>query len=143
MVSAMNVGFAAIHRWWNRVGHCPHKVLCWGKCHFIQWQMGVCDCPINEEVTWPVRRGKLNSQFIVTRFSILHAGGHSLFRFHICQTGTFSMITRDKKLTILCSTASGTWGEVIKELLGSTVTTDHGTMQRLLPVTWTDINVRP
>ena len=33
--------------------------------------------------------------------------------------------------------------EVIKELLGSTVTTDHGIMQRLLPVTWTDTNVRP
>ena len=33
--------------------------------------------------------------------------------------------------------------EVIKELLGSTVITDHGIMQRLLPVTWTDTNVRP
>ena len=28
-----------------------------------------------------VRRDKLNSQFIVTKFSILHAGGRSLFRF--------------------------------------------------------------
>ena len=27
----------------------------------------------------------------------------------------------------------------MKELLGSTVITDHGIMQRLLPVTWTDI----
>ena len=27
------------------------------------------------------RRDKLNSQFIVTKFSILHAGGRSLFRF--------------------------------------------------------------
>jgi hypothetical protein len=32
-----------------------------------------------------VRQGKLNSQFIVTDFSILHAGGPSLFRF---QTST-------------------------------------------------------
>jgi hypothetical protein len=32
-----------------------------------------------------VRRGKLNSQFIVTDFLILHAGGWSLFRF---QTST-------------------------------------------------------
>ena len=32
--------------------------------------------------TWDnVRRDKLNSQFIVTKFSILHAGGRSLFRF--------------------------------------------------------------
>ena len=31
----------------------------------------------------------------------------------------------------------------MKELLGSTVITDHGIMQRLLPVTWTDTNVRP
>ena len=79
----------------------------------------------------PIRRGKLNSQFIVTRFSILHAGGWSLFRFHISPTATFSMIARDKKLTRLCSPPE----EVIKELLGSTVTTDHGIMQRLLPVT--------
>ena len=28
-----------------------------------------------------IRRDKLNSQFIVTKFSILHAGGRSLFRF--------------------------------------------------------------
>ena len=28
-----------------------------------------------------IRRGKLNSQFIVADFSILHAGGRSLFRF--------------------------------------------------------------
>ena len=28
-----------------------------------------------------LRRDKLNSQFIVTKFSILHAGGRSLFRF--------------------------------------------------------------
>ena len=51
------------------------------------------------------RRGKLNSQFIVTRVSILHAGGQSLFRFHISLTDTFSMIARDKKHTILCSPA--------------------------------------
>ena len=30
-----------------------------------------------------IRPGKLNSQFIVTNFSVLHAGGRSLFRFHI------------------------------------------------------------
>ena len=54
-----------------------------------------------------VRRCKLNSQFIVTRFSILHAGGRSLFRFHISPTATFSMIARDKKLTRLCSPAFG------------------------------------
>ena len=52
-----------------------------------------------------LRRGKLNSQFIVTRFSVLHAGGRSLFRFHISPTATFSMIARDKKLTRLCSPA--------------------------------------
>jgi len=52
-----------------------------------------------------LRRGKLNSQFIVTRFSVVHAGGRSLFRFHISPTATFSMIARDKKLTRLCSPA--------------------------------------
>ena len=30
-----------------------------------------------------LRPGKLNSQFIVTNFSVLYAGGRSLFRFHI------------------------------------------------------------
>ena len=91
-----------------------------------------------------IRWGKLNSQFIITRFSILHAGGRSLFRFPISPTATFSMIARDKKLTRLCSPAFGDLHEeVIKELLGSTVTTDHGIMQRLLPVTWTDTNVWP
>ena len=90
-----------------------------------------------------IRRGKLNSQFIVTRFSILHAGGRSLLRFPISPTATFSMIAHDKKLTRLCSPAFGDLHEVIKELLGSTITTDHGIMQRLLPVTWTDTNVRP
>ena len=30
-----------------------------------------------------IRPGKLKSQFIVTNFSVLHAGGRSLFRFHI------------------------------------------------------------
>ena len=30
-----------------------------------------------------IRPGKPNSQFIVTTFSVLHAGGRSLFRFHI------------------------------------------------------------
>ena len=44
-----------------------------------------------------IRRAKLNSQFIVTRFSVLHAGGRSLFRLHISPTATFSMIARDKK----------------------------------------------
>ena len=34
----------------------------------------------DEEFT-AFRRDKLNSQFIVTKFSILHAGGRSLFRF--------------------------------------------------------------
>ena len=33
-----------------------------------------------------VRRGKLNLQFIVTDFSILHAGGRSLFRFQRVRT---------------------------------------------------------
>jgi len=89
-----------------------------------------------------IRRDKLNSQFIVTRFSILHAGGRSLFRFHISPTATFSMIARDIKLTRLFTSLRGP-GEVIKELLGSTVTTEHGIMQRLLPVTWTDTIVRP
>ena len=90
-----------------------------------------------------IRRGKLNSQFIVTRFSILHAGGRSLFRFHISPTATFSMIARDKKTHKTVFTSLQGPEEVIKELLGSTVTTDHGIMQRLLPVTWTDTNVRP
>ena len=48
------------------------------------------------------------------------------------------MIARDKKLTRLCSPAFGDLRRS-KELLGPTVTTDHGIMQRLLPVTWTDI----
>ena len=52
------------------------------------------------------------------------------------------MIVRDKKThkTVFASLQGPE--EVIKELLGSTVTTDHGIMQRLLPVTWTDTNVR-
>ena len=90
-----------------------------------------------------VRRGKLNSQFIVTRFSILHAGGRSLVRFHISPIATFSMIARDKKTHKTVFTSLQGPEEVIKELLESTVTTDHGIMQRLLPVTWTDTNVRP
>ena len=61
--------------------------------------------PINFSML--LRRGKLNSQFIVTRFSILHAGGRSLLRFHISPTATFSMIARDKKLTRLCSPTFG------------------------------------
>ena len=35
----------------------------------------------SRQVTELLRRGKLNSQFTVTDFSILHAGGRSLFRF--------------------------------------------------------------
>ena len=35
----------------------------------------------NRHHTNIIRRGKLNSQFIVTDFSILHVGGWSLFRF--------------------------------------------------------------
>ena len=54
------------------------------------------------------RRGKLNSQFIVTRFSILHAGGRSLFRFHISPTATFSMIARDKSSQDCVHQPSGT-----------------------------------
>ena len=50
-----------------------------------------------QQEQFALRRGKLNSQFIVTRFSVLHAGGRSLFRFHISPTDTFSMIARDKK----------------------------------------------
>ena len=34
-------------------------------------------------ILFMIRPGKLNSQFIVTKFSVLHAGGQSLFRFHI------------------------------------------------------------
>jgi hypothetical protein len=41
--------------------------------------------PQGSPATPHIRRGKLNSQFIVTDFSILHAGGRSLFRF---QTST-------------------------------------------------------
>ena len=44
-----------------------------------QWQVKFDD---DDEETL-VRPGKLNSQFIVTIFSVLHAGGRSLFRFHI------------------------------------------------------------
>ena len=34
----------------------------------------------------PLRRDKLDSQFIVAKFSILHVGGRSLFIFHIGET---------------------------------------------------------
>ena len=34
----------------------------------------------------PIRRDKVDSQFIVTKFSILHAGGRLLFIFHIAGT---------------------------------------------------------
>ena len=40
----------------------------------------------------PLRRDKLNSQFIVTKFSILHAGGRSLFRFQICRETRMAML---------------------------------------------------
>ena len=53
------------------------------------------------------------------------------------------MIARDKKTHKTVFTSLQGPEEVIKELLGSTVTNDHGIMQRLLPVTWTDTNVRP
>jgi len=62
----------------------------------------------------------------------MRAGGH------ISPTATFSMIARDKKTHKTVFTSLQGPEEVIKELLGSTVTNDHGIMQRLLPVTWTD-----
>ena len=86
------------------------------------------------------RRGKAGqTKFTVYRHKIFYfaCGGRSLFRFHIGPTATFSMIARDKK-TVFTSLRRPE--EVIKELLGSTVTTDHEIMQRLLPVTWTDTN---
>ena len=82
---------------------------------------------------WPIletfRRDKLNSQFIVTKFSILHAGGRSLFRFHISPTATFSMIARDQKPShkAVFTSLQGP-EEVIKELLGSTVTRNYATI---------------
>ena len=44
-----------------------------------------------------IRPGKLNSQFIVTTFSVLHAGGRSLFRFHIRYSVNKPQITGNKK----------------------------------------------
>ena len=44
-----------------------------------------------------IRLGKLNSQFIVTTFSVLHAGGRSLFRFHIRYSVNKPQITGNKK----------------------------------------------
>ena len=44
-----------------------------------------------------IRPGKLNSQFIFTTFSVLHAGGRSLFRFHIRYCVNKPQITRNKK----------------------------------------------
>ena len=44
-----------------------------------------------------VRLGKLNSQFIVTTFSVLHAGGRSLFRFHIRYSVNKAQITGNNK----------------------------------------------
>ena len=76
----------------------------------------------------PLRRGKLNSQFIVTRFSILHAGGRSLFRFHISPTATFSMSARDKKTHKTVFTSLQGPEEVIKELLESTVARNYATI---------------
>ena len=79
-----------------------------GKCPTILSSSPCSRETLTANGSWPlVRRGKLNSQFIVTRFSILHAGGRSLFRFHISPTATFSMIARDKKLIGLCSPAFG------------------------------------
>ena len=40
----------------------------------------------------PLRRDKLNSQFIVTKFSILHAGGRSLFRFQTSRETRMAML---------------------------------------------------
>ena len=47
------------------------------------------------------------------------------------------MITHDKNTLGVFTSLQGL-EKVIKELLGSIVTTDHGTMQWLLLVTWTD-----
>ena len=44
-----------------------------------------------------LRPGKLNSQFIVTTFSVLHAGVRSLFRFHIRYSVNKPQITGNKK----------------------------------------------
>ena len=47
------------------------------------------------------------------------------------------MITHDKNTLGVFTSLQGL-EKVIKELLGSIVNTDHGTMQWLLLVTWTD-----
>ncbi len=39
-----------------------------------------------------VKRDKLNSQFIVTKFLILHAGGRSLFRFQVGRETRMAML---------------------------------------------------
>ena len=39
-----------------------------------------------------IRRDKLNSQFIITKFSILHAGGRSLFRFQTSRETRMAML---------------------------------------------------
>ena len=65
-----------------------------------------------------IRHGKVDSQFIVTAFPVLHAGGRSLFIFHI---GSVAMLLRHFTQCRKPQT--------------SLITTDHGTMQRLLLAT--------
>ena len=67
---------------------------------------------------------------------------HRVFVLSNMQIVTFlwSLATKTHWVTQYCiHQSSETWGGYQKSCyIGSTVTTDHGTMQRLLPVTWTD-----
>ena len=70
---------------------------------FIKIKLNMTHVPLIITVVgllwFPIRRDKLNSQFIVTKFSILYAGGRSLFRF---QT---SRETSRERLGWLCSSS--------------------------------------
>ena len=44
-----------------------------------------------------IRRDKQNSQFIVTKFSILHAGGRSLFRFQTIRETRMAICSRSSR----------------------------------------------
>ena len=72
-------------------------VISYEQCAHIASNCGIhCDNELKEALWFPhtklgvIRRDKLYSQFIVTKFSTLHAGGRSLFRFQTIRMATCS-----------------------------------------------------
>ena len=69
----------SLSQWYTK-----HELISSISCILYPLDYDVCQIsptPLHRMNLLLFRRGKLNSQFIVTDFSILHAGGRSLFRF--------------------------------------------------------------